>query len=347
VNTAGRSVRVLICEDSKTYAAALRHTLEHNRDIEVIGSAASGEEALAAAQAGRPDVITMDIELPGMSGLQAVEQVMGNDPCPILIISSHLGPRSDAAAAALAAGALDAISKEDLDLIKPDSTSAAALRARIKQLSRIRVIRHPRARLQPRPVPGDTGGAASVIGICASTGGPQALAAILALLPSSFAIPVLVVQHIADGFHEGLARWLDQSVPLPVRLAAPGERAAPGVWIAPGGAHLRLGRGAIFLQDQTTPAGRHRPSGDILLASLADTAGPGAVAVVLSGMGRDGAGGARAVLRAGGMVFAQEEASAAVYGMPKAAAEEAGAAVLSLEGIGARLASLRSEPLAK
>jgi two-component system chemotaxis response regulator CheB len=347
VNPAGRSIRVLICEDSKTYAAALRHALEHDRDIEVIGSAASGEEALAAAQASRPDVITMDIELPGMSGLQAVEQVMGNDPCPILIISSHLGPSSDAAAAALAAGALDAISKEDLDLAQPKSSSAAALRARVKQLSRIRVIRHPRARLLPRAVPGGPGGAASVIGICASTGGPQALAAILALLPSSFAIPVLVVQHITDGFHEGLARWLDLSVPLPVRLAEPGEHATPGVWIAPGGAHLRLGHGGTLLRDLTTPAGRHRPSGDLMLTSLADTVGHDAVAVVLSGMGRDGAAGAQAIRRAGGMVFAQEQATAAVYGMPKAAAETAGALVLSLEMIGTRLAALSPQALAK
>jgi two-component system, chemotaxis family, protein-glutamate methylesterase/glutaminase len=347
VNTGGTSLRVLICEDSKTYAAALRHALEHDQDIEVIGCAASGEEALAAARAGRPDVITMDIELPGMSGLQAVEQVMGNDPCPIVIISSHLGPSSDAAATALAAGALDAISKEDLDLGRAESASAEALRARVKQLSRVRVIRHPRARLLPRPVPDGTVGAASVIGMCASTGGPQALAAILAMLPSSFAIPILVVQHITDGFHEGLARWLDTSVPLPVRLAAPGRHVTPGVWIAPGGAHLRLGHGGTLLQDLSTPAGRHRPSGDILLTSLADIAGRNAVAVVLSGMGRDGAAGAQAIRRTGGMVFAQEQATAAVYGMPKAAADTAEAVVLSLAMIAARLAALRPEALAK
>jgi two-component system chemotaxis response regulator CheB len=339
--------RVLICEDSKTYTAALRRVLEHDSDIEVVHSVASAEEAVLAVSRCRPDVITMDIELPGMSGLQGIEQIMGTDPRPILIISSHLGATSDAAAAGLAAGALDAVSKESLDVMAPSSASARAFRARIKQLSHIRVIRHPRARLAHRDGPPSGGQTASVIGICASTGGPQALCAVLSLLPATFPIPVLVVQHITAGFHEGLARWLDSSVPLNVRMADAGVAAAAGVWIAPGGAHLRLGRDGTLVRDEVTPAGRHRPSGDVLLTSVAQVAGAGAVAVVLSGMGRDGAIGARAVSDAGGTVFAQDEESSAVWGMPKAAAEEGRATVLTLNEIGGRLRVFRPEPLRK
>jgi two-component system, chemotaxis family, protein-glutamate methylesterase/glutaminase len=339
--------RVLICEDSKTYTAALRRALEHDSEIKVVNSVASAEEAVAAVSRCRPDVITMDIELPGMSGLQGIEQIMGTDPCPILIISSHLGSTSAAAAAGLAAGALDAVSKESLDVMAPSSVSAVALRARLKQLSHVRVIRHPRARLAAAGSPVVAGRTASVIGVCASTGGPQALCAVLSLLPGTFRIPVLVVQHITAGFHEGLARWLDDSVPLDVRMADAGVPAAAGIWIAPGGAHLRLGRDGTLILDEVTPAGRHRPSGDVLLTSVAEVAGHGAVAVVLSGMGRDGAIGARAVSDAGGTVLAQDEESSAVWGMPKAAAEEGRAAVLPLVEIGSRLRVLRLEPLRK
>jgi two-component system, chemotaxis family, protein-glutamate methylesterase/glutaminase len=326
-----------------TYAAALRGALEYDGNIEVVDSAVSGEEALAAVHRHRPDVVTMDIQLPGMTGLQAVEQIMGTDPCPIVVISSHVGPASETAAAALAAGALDSVSKEGLDVLTPSSPSAQALRTRIKQISHIRAIRHPRARIHPPLVRKGEGGTASVIGICASTGGPQALRTVLAFLPADFPIPVFVVQHMTPGFTEGLVRWLDGSVPVAVGLA--GERADPGVWIAPEGAHLRLGEGGTVVHDHTTAAGRHRPSGDVLLASLAEIAGNRAVAVVLSGMGRDGAIGAAAIRDIGGTVLAQNEESCVVYGMPQVAAEEAHASVLALEDIGVHLSSLVSEPL--
>lgn len=333
--------RVLICEDSRTYSSALRRALEHGRDIEIVSSVTSAEEAVSAVQHHHPDVVTMDIELPGMSGLQGVEQIMGSHPCPILIISSHLGSSSEAAAAGLAAGALDAVAKEDLDLLAPSSVTAMALRARVKQLSHIKVIRHPRARLAPPDRPPPARGAASVVGICASTGGPQALRAVLTCLPATYPVPILVVQHITDGFHDGLARWLDSCVPLSVQLARPGAPAAAGVWVAPGGAHLRLAHDGTFVRDEVTPAGAHRPSGDVLLSSLAKAAGRGAIGVVLSGMGQDGALGARAISDAGGTVLAQDEASCAVYGMPKAAADDPRTIVLGLREIGDQLGAAR------
>jgi two-component system chemotaxis response regulator CheB len=268
---------------------------------------------------------------------------MGSNPVPILVLSSHVRGNSTLTAAALAAGALDAVGKDDLDLGHPDGAAGAAFRHRVKLLSRARVIRHPRSRLRPRPTPGGAvrTATASAIGIVASTGGPQGLATILRALPATFGVPVLIVQHITPGFGPGLAQWLDTSVPLPVRIAVDGAPVGKGVWIAPEGRHLTLGAGELLVLDRAGPAGPHRPSGDVLLRSLAEAAGAGAVAVVLSGMGRDGAVGARAVRDAGGLVLAQDEATSAVFGMPKAVADQGGAVLLPPPEIATRLAALR------
>jgi two-component system chemotaxis response regulator CheB len=336
--------RVLICEDSRTYAAALGRALEHDGDIVVAGVCATAEDVLDRLAEVRPDLVTMDIHLPGMNGIQAVEQIMSSRPVPILVLSSLLGSGSELAAAALAAGAIDAVAKDDLDLTRPGGPASGALRHRVKVLSRAHVIRHPRARLRGGARRARTSGQAAAIGICASTGGPQALSILLRALPASFAVPVLVVQHISAGFTEGLARWLDTSVPLPVRLGEAGRPLTSGVWIAPEANHLKVAPDGTLTLDRTTVAGLHRPSGDVLLQSLVDVYGPEAVAVVLSGMGRDGAAGARAVHLAGGLVLAQDEASSAVFGMPKAAAEDAGAVLLAPEQIAWRLAALTVAP---
>jgi two-component system, chemotaxis family, protein-glutamate methylesterase/glutaminase len=179
-----------------------------------------------------------------------------------------------------------------------------------------------------------------VIGICASTGGPQALASVLGSLPGGYSIPILVVQHMTPGFLAGLVSWLDRETALPVRLARDGERLQPGVWFAPDGAHLRLERTRRLALDADTSAGNHRPSGDVLLCSLARVAGAGAVAVVLTGMGRDGAEGVAAVAAAGGRTIAQDERSSIVYGMPRVAVERGARTVLELEAIGAALVAL-------
>src|SRR6185437_13179340 len=157
VTTKRSGPRVLICEDSRTYAAALRRLLEHDGDIAVAGVCTTAEEALAALPRLKPDLVTMDVELPGMSGLEAVEQIMGATPLPILVLSSHIGADSDLAAAALAAGALDAVAKDDLDLTQPSGAGGIAFRQRARLLSRARVIRHPRARIAARTTPRDSG----------------------------------------------------------------------------------------------------------------------------------------------------------------------------------------------
>jgi len=338
--------RALVCEDSPTYTAALRRVLERDRDIRVAATYGTAEDAIAALPDVAPDIVTMDIELPGMDGLRAVEEIMSACPLPILVLLSTVAGRRDKAAAALAAGALDAIAKSDLDFSDPGNAAAAAFRQRVRVLSRARVLRHPRARLRA-----DAGGesvtarAASVIGICASTGGPHVLAGLLQELPADYPIPLLVVQHMTWGFTDELTRWLGQAVRLPVRVIAGGERLAPAAWVAPEGAHLALDAGWRLNLDRRKSPGLHRPSGDVLFASIAATAGRHGVAVVLTGMGSDGAAGAAAVRESGGLVIAQDEASSAIYGMPKAAAEAGAHAVLPPDQIAERLLRLRHAPL--
>jgi two-component system chemotaxis response regulator CheB len=316
----------------------LARTLEHGGEIEVVGVRTTAEAAIADLPRLEPDLITMDIELPGISGLEAVEQIMGARPTPILVLSARVGAGSDTAAAALAAGALDAVAKDDLPLLDPASIAAAAFRRRVQLLSRAHVIRHPRARLSGRhgTAPGASArvlAAEAVVGICASTGGPQAIATVLAGLPADYPHPILVVQHIAAGFTDGLARWLDGTVSLPVRLAEHGASLERGVTVAPEGAHLVLRPDRSLELDRSSPAGLHRPSADVLLRSVAAVARSSAVAVVLTGMGRDGADGLAAVHEAGGLTIAQDEATSAVFGMPMEAAKRGAELILPLEEI--------------
>lgn len=334
--------RVLICEDSRTFATALARTLEHGGEIEVIGIRASAEAAIADLPRLEPDLITMDIELPGMSGLEAVEHIMSVRPTPILVLSSFVTDGGGNGPAALAAGALEAIGKDDLPLSDPAGAAAVAFRRRVRLLSRARVIRHPRARLTARPSgarrePAAPGG---VVGICASTGGPQALVTVLSGIPASYPLPILLVQHIAAGFIEGLARWLDGAVPLPVRLAEDGAQAEPGVTIAPEGAHLLLRPDGTIALDRRSPAGLHRPSADVLLTSIAASVRSAGVGVVLTGMGRDGAAGLEAVAAAGGLTIAQDEATSAIYGMPHEAAKRGAALILPIEEIAGALTTI-------
>jgi two-component system chemotaxis response regulator CheB len=340
------SRRVVVCEDSNTYAEALRRALEHDGEIRVVGVFSTAEAAIAAIPDLRPHLVTMDIELPGISGLEAVEEIMGSYPVPILVLSAHVGSDSENAAAALAAGALDALHKHTLDLVRPESNSAVALRRRVKLLSGVRVIRHPKARIGPVARPSAQREAA-VIGICASTGGPHALETVLCALPASFPVPILVVQHIASGFTEGLVRWLSGTIALPVRQAENGARLEAGVSIAPEDAYLLVTASGTFALDQSSTESIHRPSADVLLRSMAESAGADSVAVVLTGMGRDGGEGVAAIKRAGGLTIAQDEHTSTVYGMPRVSVERGAERVLPIHEIAGHLAQLRHRPLGR
>lgn len=336
-----RRRRVLLCEDSGAYATALSRFLSRDDQIEVVGVATSGERAIADVKRLRPDLLTLDMKLPRMDGLEVVKRLMKDDPLPIVILSGTVARGSERAAEALAAGALEVLAKDRLRLDRYDDLWAQAMRSRLRRLSSMRVSRPARVATVPRRRSAEgSGRVAQVVGVGASTGGPPALETMLACLPASFPLPLLVVQHMAPGFIEGFAKWLDRKLPVAVRLAGEGVRASAGVWFAPDDAHLTLTKSLRFALDSDTEA-PHRPSIDVMLASLAQSCGAEAVGVVLTGMGRDGAEGAAAIQREGGLAIAQDEASSVVYGMPRAVAEGGADLVLPPTEIAAALGELR------
>jgi two-component system, chemotaxis family, protein-glutamate methylesterase/glutaminase len=344
VTAGARPRRVVVCEDSKAYAVALSRFLEEDDQIEVVAVAASGERAIAEVERLRPDLLTLDVQLPGMDGLDVVRRLMSESPLPIVIVSGTVAKGSERAAEALAAGALEVLAKDRLRLDRVDDMWAQAMRSRLRRLSSVRVGRPagPAAlaaggRRRPPPISRTV----RALGIGASTGGPPVLEKILGALPADYPLPVLVVQHMADGFIEGFAGWLDRKLAIDVRVASDGERAAPGVWFAPDRAHLLLRKSNRFALDADIDA-PHRPSVDVMLESLAGAFGVEAGAVVLTGMGKDGAEGAAAVRREGGLVIAQDEASSVVYGMPRAVAEGGADLVLSPAEIADALPALAS-----
>lgn len=340
----GRRRRIAICEDSRPFAEALTNLLEREGEFEVVGRYQTGEGLVDALDGLDADVVTMDLEVPGMGGLRTIKSIMRDRPLPILVISSHSDERSMVATEALAAGALEVVHKGAMTINDPDARWAAAFRSRIKLLASIRLERQvPAGRIAPPHYPrteADHPVRGVVIG--ASAGGPPALETVLGALPADYPVPVMVVQHIADGFLPGLVDWLACRVSLPVDIAEEGVTAEPGVWFPPENNHLILGGGGRFRFDAEWGLANHRPSVDKLFASAAEVLGGGAVAVVLTGMGRDGCRGVEAIRSAGGRAVAQSETTSAVFGMPGAAAES-GADLVALEDIGPMLSSMRTD----
>ncbi|HMJ74272.1 MAG TPA: chemotaxis protein CheB [Solirubrobacterales bacterium] len=340
-----RARRVVLCDRSATRVRALRRFLDHDADVEV--AAAFGEVGAMQPQLTQiaPDLIVLDLETAGAEAAAAIRAMMKEGPWPILLIGGS-GEEDARLGDALAAGALEAIPRDRLRLGEPEGVWATALRSRIKRLASVRLGRHSGEErtskpATPRPWRSPTA-TYRAVGIGASVGGPPALATILGQLPGDFPLPVLVVQHMALGFGDGLAKWLDRSVPASVSLATHGAILQPGVWMAPDNAHLRLEPTMRLSLDYKTERGAHRPSLDVLFESMASSAGEGAVGVVLTGMGRDGAEGIRAIGEAGGLTIAQDEETSAVFGMPAAAIESGVDLVLPLEELASRLAMLRA-----
>jgi two-component system chemotaxis response regulator CheB len=327
-----------VCDDSRTYAHALTRVLTAEGDIEVVGTYGTAEQLLAALPNLRADLVTMDLELPGMDGIAATRRIMQERPMPIVVLSSHAGEQ---ATEALAAGAVDVLHKGEVGLRDADGPEGVALRRRVRRLSRLRVARPPVAPpVLSRPSHAAANHGVRAIGIAASTGGPSALRDVLAHLPAEPAVPVVIVQHMTKGFTVGLARWLDQGVPPQVRLATDGARATPGVWIAPDGAHLRVDGSLTLRLDPRDDGSPHRPGADVLFASLAQSLGADVAVAVLTGMGDDGARGVAAVVAAGGLAIAQDADTSAVAGMPRAAVAAGARIVLPLQDIGSTLAAL-------
>lgn len=336
----GDSARILLCEDSRTYAEALRVFLERDRDLRVVGTCGSIAELPEAVRRLAPDLLIMDLELPDGSGLTGIRQQLALAPLRILVLSAHAERGSRAAAAALAAGALEARSKSEVKLRDPLSAQATMFRRHVKALARARLAsRRSPARIPSRPA--TAGRAAAAVAICASTGGPAALRTVIGALPGDFPVPVLVVQHMTPGFVEDFVGWLNVEVAAPVRLAAAAGSLSRGTWFAPDGAHLVLDARRRMRLDTGVVAGYHMPSADVLFSSLAAVLGQEVVTVVLTGMGSDGSEGTAAVRAAGGLTLAQDEASSVIYGMPRAARERGAELILPLEAIGPALSGLR------
>ncbi len=346
------SVRVLVIEDSLTVRKRLVDVLSAEPGIEVIAEAGDGKQGIELCQSLRPDVVTLDMVLPVMSGLAATEFIMAYCPTPILIVSASTNRRElYKTYEALAAGALDVLDKPLGD--EPDGEWERQLVSTVKLISRIKVITHPRARLgpvDPRSTdapPVDEPRRASqprVVGIGVSTGGPAALVEILRGLPPSFPLPILLVIHIGKLFAAAFAEWLDGQSPLPVAYARDGEALPPPgtgrVIVAPPDSHLVFRRGVLRL---TKDPELHscRPSVDVLFGSLAEGMGGECAACLLTGMGRDGADGLLAVRRAGGLTIAQDEKTSVVFGMPREAILIGGAErVLALDRIAPALNAL-------
>jgi two-component system chemotaxis response regulator CheB len=346
-------VRVLVVEDSSTVRARLCEILGEDASLEVVGAAADGREAIDLCLKLRPDVITLDMMLPVMSGLAATEYIMAYCPTPILVVSAstnrgELFKTYDA----LAAGAVDVLDKAGVG--DTDGEWEAKLVASVKLVSRIKVITHPRARLGTAAVArtasttrqaNPRGASLSALALGASTGGPGAILAVLKQLPGALRTPLFLVIHIAEPFGSALAEWLDGQTGHRVRFARDGQKVPAGeVLMAPPDRHLVIRGGRAWL---TMDAERYscRPSVDVLFESLAVEYGDRVLAALLTGMGHDGAEGLLRIRQAGGLTIAQDEATSVVWGMPREAVLLGAAErVLPLDAIGPAMAAASAQP---
>lgn len=319
-------INVLIVEDSSVVREFLIHILSADPDIQVIATAHDGEEALEAVHRHQPDVITMDIHMPKMDGLEATRRIMETDPTPIVIVSGSTDPNETAMMfRAMEAGALAVLMRPNGIGHPHYEATAKELVQTVKLMSEVKVVRRwPRARHHDAPVPRpvQTGHARApvrvqIVAIGASTGGPPVIKTILSALPKDFPAPVLIVQHITAGFVRGFIEWLAQSANLPVQLATHGELMRPGhVYIAPDEHQMKVGRNSKIVLTHDAPENGLRPSVSYLFRSIADNYGGDAVAGLLTGMGRDGAEELRLLKEKGAITFAQDKNSSVVHGMP-------------------------------
>jgi two-component system chemotaxis response regulator CheB len=342
--------RVLVVDDSLTVRARLREVIASDPGLELVGEAEDGKVAIEQCQRLRPDVITLDMMMPTMTGVATTEYIMAHMPTPILIVSSSLN-RGELFRTydALSAGAVDVLEKPRGD--EPPGVWERQFLSTLKLVARIRVITHPRARLRgitrnapvPPAAPLARGALPTVLAIGASTGGPAAIIDVLQALPARFPVPLLFVLHINEPFASSFADWLDAQTLHDVSFARDGAELATlrgQVVMAPADRHLVVERGLLRLSNASE---RHscRPSVDVLFESLARDVGGGVAACLLTGMGRDGAEGLLAIRQAGGMTIAQDEATCIVYGMPREAARLGAAErVMPLPEIGPALAAL-------
>jgi two-component system, chemotaxis family, protein-glutamate methylesterase/glutaminase len=343
-----KKVRVLVVDDSALMRKLIPQMLEADPSIEVVGTAMDGTFCLRKIEELQPNVVTLDLQMPGMNGIDTLKEIMRRNPLPVIVVSSHSTEGASVTLKALGLGAFDFVTKPQ-DASAHMAATAAELIAKIKAAADGKVVRPGTFRAQAplekisaekfAPPP------SKVVAIGISTGGPQALEFLLAQLPPDFPGTIVVVQHMPEGFTDMFARRLDETCSLRVKEAQSGDILQAGrVLVCPGSRHMkvkRLSMGDIVVLNDDVRVNGHRPSVDVLFHSTAEEFGAQAVAVLMTGMGDDGAEGLGAVKRAGGMTIAQSEESCVVFGMPKAAIERGYATrVVALDVLSATLQAL-------
>jgi two-component system chemotaxis response regulator CheB len=333
-------LKVLIVDDSPTARQLMTHIVSAAPDMHVVGEAFNGNQAVKLTLDLHPDIILMDIVMPGMNGLEATREIMNAMPTPIVMTSASLeNDETDVAFQAIRLGALSVL-KKPVGPKNPDyPAQSAALVNTVRALAGVRVIHHQKqgeAVRHPDVKTSLSKGQAQpeIVAIAASTGGPAALSEIFKGLPANFALPVVVVQHISPEFLPSLVEWLGTITSLRIEIARAGDQPLPEhIYFAPGDAHLRLSKRRRFELDRLVKTS-YIPSGDILLESIATSYGSSAIGVVLTGMGNDGARGLQAMHNIGAHTIAQDEATSVIFGMPQEAiALGAAAAVLPIQEI--------------
>ncbi|MDZ8053357.1 MAG: chemotaxis-specific protein-glutamate methyltransferase CheB [Aulosira sp. ZfuVER01] len=334
-------IRVFLVEDSPVALTILKRILASSTEVSVVGTAPNGVEALAQIPTAQPQVICTDLHMPHMNGLELTRRLMADYPRPILVISASVNTQEDSRNVfeLLQAGALDVFPKPTVGSLSDYEQIKQDLINRIKVLAGVKVFtRHPTriesAELTIKSVKPKIGNEAfsptpartsqfsplKIVAIGASTGGPQALHTILKQLPANFPVPILCVQHISEGFLLGLVDWLAAECSLRVTIAQPGDLPKPGtVYFAPERKHLQLDAQGRFLTSSTPAVSGHRPSVTVLFQALATCYPRSTVGILLTGMGRDGADGLKAIASSGGDTIAQNEQTCVVFGMPKEA----------------------------
>lgn len=329
-------IKVLVVDDSAFVRRTIIRMFENSADIQIVDVAADGEMAIELIKKLRPDVVTLDVQMPVLDGISALKRIMRESPVPVIMLSSLTGKGGEQTLKALELGAVDFIDKSsaggpmEFSSLLNELSSKILMAARV-DLSKLGGLPHGAASRRPEPernVATDT----EIIVIGISTGGPPALQVILGSLPATFPCPILIVQHMPVGFTASLAERLNRNSRISVKEADDGETPLPGcAYIAPGGRHLTVKRSGTELKMhlESQPKGTlHTPSVDVLLSSAATACGRKALALVLTGMGKDGAVGAQAIKLSGGKVVVEAEESAVVFGMPKAVQD-----VVAVDGI--------------
>jgi two-component system chemotaxis response regulator CheB len=325
-----KPVRVLVVDDSALMRKLIPQMIERDGSIQVVGTAMDGGFALEKIPELKPDVVTLDLDMPRMDGMETLRKIMRLHPLPVIVVSAHSKDGAMATFKALSFGALDFVTKPHDPTSHMDQI-AGELIGKIKAAAKSQIVQLPVPASKPRkPRPAHKGGTPTkVVAIGVSTGGPQALQYVLSQLLPDFAGTILIVQHMPEGFTEMFAKRLDETCAVEVKEAKSGDLLLPGrVLISPGNKHMKVKRmplGDVVVLNDGEKVNGHRPSADVLLQSVGQEFGERAIGVLMTGMGEDGADGMGVIKDRGGLTIAQSEESCVVYGMPRAAVERGNA----------------------